>query len=136
MCFRVIPELEGNISMTKRLGSWSGIPRIGISTYRSSNSFVLLKAIYSLQTIGVHLQISDKILDRAVVKHSLVTAAIMSCLFLSIYLPLLSRPFPDHHIRCGVWLNFEISKRENNRAIKTIYKKLKRDMLKRIPLYQ
>ena len=44
----------------------------------------------------------------------------------------------DHHLRCGGWLNFEFSKREKNSgwAIKTIYKKLNRDILKHIPLNQ
>ena len=42
----------------------------------------------------------------------------------------------DHHLRCGGWLNFEFSKREKHSGwvIKTIYKKLKRGMLKHIPL--
>ena len=44
----------------------------------------------------------------------------------------------DHHLRCGGWLNFEFSYREKHLgwAIKTIYKKLCRGMLKHIPLYQ
>ena len=44
----------------------------------------------------------------------------------------------DHHLRCGGWLNFECSKREKHSgwAIKTIYKKLDRGMLKHIPLNQ
>ena len=44
----------------------------------------------------------------------------------------------DHHLRCGGWLNFEFSKREKHSgwAIKTIYKKLNRGMLKHIPLNQ
>ena len=44
----------------------------------------------------------------------------------------------DHHLRCGGWLNFEFSKREKHLgwAIKTIYKKLCRGMLKHIPLKQ
>ena len=44
----------------------------------------------------------------------------------------------DHHLRCGGWLNFEFSKREKHSgwAIKTIYKKLNRGMLKHIPLKQ
>ena len=29
----------------------------------------------------------------------------------SIYLMILSRSFSDHHLRCGGWLNFELSKR-------------------------
>ena len=44
----------------------------------------------------------------------------------------------DNHLRCGGWLNFEFSKREKHSgwAIKTIYKKLNRGMLKHIPLNQ
>ena len=44
----------------------------------------------------------------------------------------------DLHLRCDGWLNFEFSKREKHSgwAIKTIYKKLNRGMLKRIPLNQ
>ena len=40
-------------------------------------------------------------------------------------LSLLSRSFSDHHLRCGGWLNLELSKREKHSgwAIKTIYKK-------------
>ena len=52
------------------------------------------------------------------VKHSLVTAATVSCLFLHIYPPLstvLSRSFSDHHLRHSGWLNCELSKRENIR---------------------
>ena len=53
-----------------------------------------------------------------------------------IYLMVLSRSFTDHHLRCGGWLNFEFSKRGKHLgwAIKTIYKKQSRGMLKRIPL--
>ena len=58
--------------------------------------------------------------------------------FLSFFLSILSRSNFDHHLRCGGWLNFEFSKREKHSgwAIKTIYKKLCRGMLKHIPLYQ
>ena len=44
----------------------------------------------------------------------------------------------DHHIRCGGWLNFEFSKggKHSGWAIKIIYKKLNRGMLKHIPLNQ
>ena len=44
----------------------------------------------------------------------------------------------DHHLRCGWWPNFEFSKREihSGWAIKTIYRKLNRGMLKHIPLNQ
>ena len=44
----------------------------------------------------------------------------------------------NHHLRCGGWLNFEFSKREKHSgwAIKTIYKKLNRGMLKHIPQNQ
>ena len=58
--------------------------------------------------------------------------------FFSFFLSILSRSNFDHHLRCGGWLNFEFSKREKHsgRAIKTIYKKLCRGMLKHIPLYQ
>ena len=54
----------------------------------------------------------------------------------SIYLKVLSRSFTDHHLRCGGWLNFEFSKRGKHLgwAIKTIYNKQSRGMLKRIPL--
>ena len=53
-----------------------------------------------------------------------------------IYLMLLSRSITDHHLRYGGWLNFEFSKRGKHLgwAIKTIYKKQSRGMLKRIPL--
>ena len=56
--------------------------------------------------------------------------------FLSFFLSILSRSNFDHHLRCGGWLNFEFSKREKHSgwAIKTIYKKLCRGMLKHIPL--
>ena len=42
------------------------------------------------------------------------------------------------HLRCGGWLNFELSKEEKHLgwSIKTIYKKQSRCMLKRIPLDQ
>ena len=55
-----------------------------------------------------------------------------------LYLSLLSRSFSDHHLRCGGWLNLEFSKREKHSgwAIKTIYKKQIRGMLKHIPLDQ
>ena len=58
--------------------------------------------------------------------------------FLSFFLSILSRSNFDHHLRCGWWLNFEFSLREKHSgwAIKTIYKKLCRGMLKHIPLYQ
>ena len=44
----------------------------------------------------------------------------------------------DHHLRCCEWLNFEFSKREKHSgwAIRTIYKKLSRGMLKHIHLNQ
>ena len=44
----------------------------------------------------------------------------------------------DHQLRCDGWQNFEVSKREKHLgwAIKTIYKKLNRGMLKHIPLIQ
>ena len=44
----------------------------------------------------------------------------------------------DQYLRCGGWLNFEFSKREKHSglAIKTIYKKLNRGMLKHMPLNQ
>ena len=56
---------------------------------------------------------------------------------LSFFPSILSRSNFDHHLRCGGWLNFEFSKREKHSgwAIKTIYKKLCRGMLKHIPLY-
>ena len=43
----------------------------------------------------------------------------------------------NHHLRCGGWLKFEFSKREKHSGwtIKTIYKKLRRGMLKHIPLH-
>ena len=52
--------------------------------------------------------------------------------YLSIYLSLLSRSISDHHLGCGGWLNLEFSKREKHSgwAIKTIYKKWIRGMLK------
>ena len=55
-----------------------------------------------------------------------------------LYLSLLSRSVSDHHLRCGGWLNLEFSKREKHSgwAIKTIYKKYIRGMLKHIPLDQ
>ena len=51
---------------------------------------------------------------------------------------LLSGPFSDQHLRCGGWINFEFIKRGKHLgwAIKTIYKKQRRGMLKRIPLDQ
>ena len=57
--------------------------------------------------------------------------------FFLFFLSILSRSNFDHHLRCGGWLNFEFSKREKHSgwAIKTIYKKLCRGMLKHIPLY-
>ena len=57
---------------------------------------------------------------------------------LSFFLAILSRSSFDHHLRCVGWLNFEFSKREKHSgwAIKTIYKKLNRGMLKHIPLNQ
>ena len=57
---------------------------------------------------------------------------------LSFFLSILSRSNFDHHLRCGGLLNFEFSLREKHSgwAIKTIYKKLCRGMLKHIPLYQ
>ena len=58
--------------------------------------------------------------------------------YLSFFLSIQSRSNFDHHLRCGGWLNFEFSNREKHSgwAIKTIYKKLCRGMLKHIPLYQ
>ena len=52
------------------------------------------------------------------------------------YLKVLSRSFTEHHLRYGGWINFEFSKRGKHLgwAIKTIYKKQSRGMLKRIPL--
>ena len=57
---------------------------------------------------------------------------------LSFFLAILSRSSFDHQLRCVGWLNFEFSKREKHLgwAIKTIYKKLNRGMLKHIPLNQ
>ena len=54
------------------------------------------------------------------------------------FLSILSQSNIDHHLRCGGWLNFEFGLREKHSgwAIKTIYKKLCRGMLKHIPLYQ
>ena len=59
-------------------------------------------------------------------------------LFIYLFLSILSRSSFDHHLRCVGWLNFEFSEREKHsgRAIKTIYKKLNRGMLKDIPLNQ
>ena len=53
-----------------------------------------------------------------------------------IYLMILSQSFSDHHLRFGGWLNLEFSKREKHLgwAIKTIYKKQSRGILKCIPL--
>ena len=55
----------------------------------------------------------------------------------SFFLSILSRSNFDHHLLCGGWLNFEFNLREKHAgwAIKTIYKKLCRGMLKHIPLY-
>ena len=59
------------------------------------------------------------------------------CLLLSFFLAILSRSSFDN-LMCVGWLNFEFSKREKHSgwAIKTIYKKLNRGMLKHIPLNQ
>ena len=49
------------------------------------------------------------------------------------FLQILRRSISDHH----GWLNFEVSKmggKHSGWAIKTIYKKTDRDILKRIPL--
>ena len=70
---------------------------------------------------------------------SLISSSELSdSFFLSLFLSILSRSNFDHHLRCGGWLNFEFSKSEKHSgwAIKTIYKKLCRGMLKHIPLYQ
>ena len=62
---------------------------------------------------------------------------LLSCSFFFLSIDTESINF-DHHLRCGGWLNFEFSKREKHSgwAIKTIYKKLNRGMLKHIPLNQ
>ena len=56
--------------------------------------------------------------------------------FLTIDSLILSRSVSDH-LRCGGWLNFEFSKKGkySGWAIRPIYKKLSRGMLKHIPLH-
>ena len=125
---QLFSKLGATILLNKRGARWligrvsdSSVRGGGFETYlRLSRVLSLSKTLYSTKVLVIPRKWWDTCYphegraDNAAYRH-----------YLSIYLSLLSQSFSDHHLRCGVWLNLEFSKREKHSGwgIKTIYKK-------------